>query len=140
MDRTELLKLRNEFGATQTEMADAMGVPLRTYQDIETGVSKFRPIHERAALEAYRTLKMLRPAPFEGKALLRSGEYDRNGQPTNSGGAHLLDSQSEAMREMMTLLHAYQITGFNDEHGYWWGRNNDADYRIERFWIERFSK
>jgi DNA-binding XRE family transcriptional regulator len=58
MDRHELLKLRDSLDATQTEMAAAMGVPLRTYQDIETGISKFRPIHERAAAWAVISLAL----------------------------------------------------------------------------------
>lgn len=58
MDREELLKLRTDLGATQTEMANAMGVPFRTYQDIEGGVSKMRPIHETAAAWAVVNLAL----------------------------------------------------------------------------------
>ena len=49
MDRAELLKLRTELKLTQAEMADVMGVPFRTYQDLEGGKSNLRPVHEKAA-------------------------------------------------------------------------------------------
>lgn len=49
MDRNELLELRTNLAATQAQMASAMGIPLRTYQDIEAGISKFRPAHETMA-------------------------------------------------------------------------------------------
>lgn len=52
MDRQGLQKLRTEIGATQAEMASTMGMPLRTYEDIEAGRSAFRPIHERAVYYA----------------------------------------------------------------------------------------
>ncbi|MBB4192777.1 helix-turn-helix domain-containing protein [Rhizobium aethiopicum] len=34
---------------TQQEMAQAMGMPLRSYQDIEAGKNPVRPVHEAAA-------------------------------------------------------------------------------------------
>ncbi|WP_275790523.1 helix-turn-helix domain-containing protein [Pararhizobium gei] len=40
---------RNQMGVTQAEMAAAMGVPIRTYEDIEAGRSKCRPAHVAAA-------------------------------------------------------------------------------------------
>jgi DNA-binding XRE family transcriptional regulator len=39
---------RKTFGATQAEMAVAMGLPYRTYQDIESGKVAFRLIHRQA--------------------------------------------------------------------------------------------
>ncbi|RVQ76252.1 XRE family transcriptional regulator [Sinorhizobium medicae] len=36
-------------GVTQAEMARAMEVPLRTYEDIEAGKVAFRPLHNTAA-------------------------------------------------------------------------------------------
>ncbi|ODA97656.1 hypothetical protein BFX40_20475 [Mesorhizobium sp. SEMIA 3007] len=47
--RYDLLMLRLGMGATQAQMAKAMGVPLRTYEDLEGGRSKIRPIHMKAA-------------------------------------------------------------------------------------------
>lgn len=45
-------ELREKLNLNQHEMAHRMGVPFRTYQDIETGVSAARPIHQRAAERA----------------------------------------------------------------------------------------
>ena len=53
---TELLNYRKRAGATQTEMANAMGMPLRSYQDVESGKNPFRPIHAKAADLAMITL------------------------------------------------------------------------------------
>lgn len=63
MDREDLLTLRKNLGATQSEMAAAMGVPLRTYQDIEAGISNLRPIHERAAAWAAVNLALANGKP-----------------------------------------------------------------------------
>jgi DNA-binding XRE family transcriptional regulator len=35
-------------GVTQARMAEEMGLPLRTYEDIEAGRTKYRPIHRIA--------------------------------------------------------------------------------------------
>lgn len=40
---------RISLNLTQQEMAQAMGMPLRSYQDIEAGKNPVRPIHEAAA-------------------------------------------------------------------------------------------
>jgi DNA-binding XRE family transcriptional regulator len=58
-----LAAIRRDFGATQSEMAMMMGLPFRTYQDIETGRSTFREAHHRA-LE----MAMLRMAAMNLKA------------------------------------------------------------------------
>lgn len=47
-----LKELRGELGLSQAVMADKMGVPLRTYEDLEAGRSKVRPVHMRAAMMA----------------------------------------------------------------------------------------
>lgn len=49
---------RTALGATQAEMAQAMGLPLRTYQDIEAGKVKLRPIHLRALAWATMTMAL----------------------------------------------------------------------------------
>jgi len=52
-ERADRLKrLRLDLGLSQIMMADKMGLPLRTYEDIEAGRSKVRPIHMRAAMMA----------------------------------------------------------------------------------------
>lgn len=40
---------RTAHKVTQAEMANLMGLPLRTYEDIEAGKSTLRPIHVHAA-------------------------------------------------------------------------------------------
>ena len=45
----DLQTLRRTFGATQERFAGLMGLPLRTYEDIEAGRAKLREIHIRAA-------------------------------------------------------------------------------------------
>ena len=47
--RYDLLIQRAAIRFTQAQMAKAMGVPLRTYEDLEGGRSKIRPIHMKAA-------------------------------------------------------------------------------------------
>lgn len=63
MDREELLKLRHALGATQSEMATAMGAPFRTYQAVEAGKNPLRPIHERAAAWAVVNLALAKDKP-----------------------------------------------------------------------------
>ena len=45
----DLKALRAQIGVTQAQMAEAMGMPFRSYQDVEAGVSKLRPVHIAAA-------------------------------------------------------------------------------------------
>lgn len=40
---------REGVGLTQTQFATALGMPLRSYQDIESGKNPVRPIHLKAA-------------------------------------------------------------------------------------------
>ena len=47
--KNRLQALRSALGATQSQFADRMGVPLRTYEDLEGGKSTIRPVHMRAA-------------------------------------------------------------------------------------------
>lgn len=51
-----LSQIRNGIGVTQQQMADAMGMPLRSYQDIEAGKNPVRPIHLQAAAFAMVTM------------------------------------------------------------------------------------
>jgi len=57
MSYNDLLAIRKELDLTQAEMADRMGVPFRTYQDLEAGKSALRPIHINAATYARRLEK-----------------------------------------------------------------------------------
>jgi transcriptional regulator with XRE-family HTH domain len=45
----DLKARRIEMGLTQKEMATAMGMPLRSYQDLEFNKNPIRPIHEKAS-------------------------------------------------------------------------------------------
>jgi DNA-binding XRE family transcriptional regulator len=46
---TGLAAFRERAGVTQAEMAKAMHLPLRTYENLEGGVSEIRPVHVQAA-------------------------------------------------------------------------------------------
>lgn len=52
MAEMTLVQYRHMAGATQAEMAAAMEIPFRTYQDIEAGKVEYRPIHVSAAIVA----------------------------------------------------------------------------------------
>jgi len=43
---------RGTLGVTQHEMAEAMGMPIRSYQDIEGGKNPVREVHVKAAMFA----------------------------------------------------------------------------------------
>ncbi|WP_271025303.1 helix-turn-helix transcriptional regulator [Rhizobium sp. RCAM05973] len=45
----KLSQYRQWAGVTQAEMARTMGIPLRTYEDLESEKAKFRPVHANAA-------------------------------------------------------------------------------------------
>ncbi|CDM57511.1 MULTISPECIES: helix-turn-helix domain-containing protein [Rhizobium] len=45
----DLKAFRASLDLTQHEMAEAMGMPFRSYQDVEAGKSAVRPVHEAAA-------------------------------------------------------------------------------------------
>lgn len=67
--RAYLIALRKGLDLRQSEMADALGMGLRAYSDLETGKSECRPIHVLAAeritlrLAAERRDASLLPAP-----------------------------------------------------------------------------
>lgn len=44
--------IRKNFGATQAEMADAMGMSLRGYEELEAGRVSLRKVHRLAAYAA----------------------------------------------------------------------------------------
>ncbi len=47
--KTGLGYYRHCLGVSQARMAEAMGLPIRTYEDIEAGRTVFRPVHLAAA-------------------------------------------------------------------------------------------
>lgn len=49
MTAETLKAMRTHCNVTQSEFANWMGVPFRTYQDLEAGESQVRPIHLSAA-------------------------------------------------------------------------------------------
>jgi transcriptional regulator with XRE-family HTH domain len=52
MFRETLLEIRERLEVTQPTMAEAMGMPFRSYQAIEGGQNPARPVHLRAAYAA----------------------------------------------------------------------------------------
>ena len=52
-----LAQIRRGLKVSQAVMAEAMGVPLRTYEDLEAGRAATRPVHLQAA--SYATLTLL---------------------------------------------------------------------------------
>jgi DNA-binding XRE family transcriptional regulator len=79
MTLNQFIGLRTQLGLTQGAMAAAMGMPFRTYQDIERGESTLRPVYvlaaERAALAeaAKRGDPMLAPASVRRDAMTIAG-------------------------------------------------------------------
>lgn len=66
MTADDLKALRESLGITQTTMATAMGMPLRSYQDIEGGKNPVRPIHVCAAKWANIKLASTGECPLDG--------------------------------------------------------------------------
>ncbi|TPM25726.1 XRE family transcriptional regulator [Mesorhizobium sp. B2-3-4] len=58
MFRETLLEIRERLEVSQPTMAEAMGMPFRTYQAIEGGVNPTRPVHLRAAYTASMQLAL----------------------------------------------------------------------------------
>lgn len=57
MNLFDLKSFRLSIGVTQSKMAEAMGMPLRSYQDIESGKNPVRGVHIAAAKWAEISLK-----------------------------------------------------------------------------------
>lgn len=84
--KEDLVNLRKDLGLTQQEMAEHLGMALRSYQDIESGQSKYRFIHrlaaERVALAVAvdRGTPDIAPVPLREDAieLVRLGKATRN--------------------------------------------------------------
>jgi len=56
MTALTLEQYREKANVSQSVMAEAMGIPLRTYEDIASGKAKYRPIHVSAAI--YASIKL----------------------------------------------------------------------------------
>lgn len=65
MNSEELKSLREALGVTQATMSTAMGMPLRSYQDIEAGKNPVRPIHVCSARWANIKLSATSEAPLD---------------------------------------------------------------------------
>ncbi|MGR9386429.1 helix-turn-helix domain-containing protein [Rhizobium leguminosarum] len=74
-DLSRLALIRRDLGVTQAEFASAMGVPFRTFQDLEAGKSAFRMIHlraaERAAMEIAARTNQTEKLPAHLKELIK---------------------------------------------------------------------
>lgn len=70
MTREELKELRQSLNFDQAEMGLHMGLSRRQYQDIETGASPFRPIHEVAAkyVSLWRAVELEAPMKADAEA------------------------------------------------------------------------
>jgi transcriptional regulator with XRE-family HTH domain len=64
MSVEELKTLRKSVGASHRNFADSMGVPLRTYEDLESGKSQVRPVHLNAARWAVISLTCFQSSGF----------------------------------------------------------------------------
>ncbi|HML07565.1 MAG TPA: helix-turn-helix transcriptional regulator [Xanthobacteraceae bacterium] len=84
--KEDLISLRRDLGLTQQEMAEHLGMALRSYQDIEAGVSKYRFIHRLAAERVALAVAVDRMKPElvpqalrdDAVELVRLGQLTRN--------------------------------------------------------------
>lgn len=61
--KLRLVEIRKGLGFTQNAMANQLGMSLRAYNDIETGISKARTIHVLAAERVALINAVLKEAP-----------------------------------------------------------------------------
>lgn len=81
--KNELHRLRLAVMTTQATMAEHMGVPIRTYEDLENGKSTIRPIHLNAARWACVSIQA---AGLAAKAILPE---DMEATIENAGFIHV---------------------------------------------------
>lgn len=95
--KEDLLNLRKDLNLTQQEMAERLGMALRSYQDIESGESKYRFIHRLAAERVALAVAVDRGAPELAPIPLREDaiELVRLGKAT-ANPAYNIDTSSEA--------------------------------------------
>ncbi|MGA8079846.1 MAG: helix-turn-helix transcriptional regulator [Xanthobacteraceae bacterium] len=96
--KEDLLNLRKDLGLTQQEMAERLGMALRSYQDIESGESKYRFIHRLAAERVALALAVDRGAPDLAPTALREDavEFVRLGNATGNPAYNIDNSTGVA--------------------------------------------
>lgn len=80
MYEIDLKTLRTDMGVSQKAMALAMGLPLRTYEDIEAGRSALRPVHRAAACFAAMDMAEKAGTPEKLPGFLRGLVESLHGQ------------------------------------------------------------
>ena len=166
MTNEDLKTLRTTIAFTQLEMARAMGLALRLYQDLESGkiprkvrhvkvaervsleyaVSKQNPMIALPVIrqEALQLVDMIRgfkavpPRTTDGKGQfqlveLELGDYGELISRKVVPEPFRTRQEAEQMAERVAKSHS-GANGFNQEHGYWWGR--DLRNRVYRFIVE----
>lgn len=136
MDRNDLKNIRIYSGSTQSQMAEAMGLPLRTYEDLEAGRSQLRPVHEKAALYAKEQMVEQGPARIEGGPLvLVHIVVDRDGDPLGRDET-LVVSFDVGVEVLKSQQAAFAHSGYTAMHKHYWARNDDEPFRLHKWWIE----
>jgi len=165
MSHEDLKALRAAIGFTQLEMAHAMGLALRLYQDLEAGKQPLKIRHiktaERVSLEfavskqnPMIAVPVVRQEALELSDMIRgykaipprregTGQFQLVELELGSYGELVsrkvipvpfpTRKEAEEMAERVAKSHS-GANGFNQEHGYWWGR--DLKNRVYRFIIE----
>lgn len=90
MEEKTLRSLRQAFGVTKAKFASYMGVPLRTFEDLEAGRSPLRRIHRRAIERAVLQLaaddkKSESLPPHLHQLIAELSELKRTGDRSNGG-------------------------------------------------------
>jgi len=101
--KDDLVNLRLDLRLTQQEMAERLGMALRSYQDIEAGESKYRFIHRLAAERVALALAVDRGDPDLAPIPLREDaiELVRLGRATGNP-AYSIDSGTEGTDPKIT--------------------------------------
>lgn len=100
--KEDLVDLRNSLHVTQQEMAERLGMALRSYQDIEAGKSKYRFIHRLAAERAALALAVDKGTPELAPIAVREDalELIRLGQATGNPAYNLDSIKGERDRKV----------------------------------------
>jgi len=159
-DTDELAELRKTLGLTQAEMAAEMGLSARAYQDLEAGSGPISRRNRNAAERVSLRIAVQKANPniaatqirleaTELAALVQEGakagygfriieiEFGPYGEMI---GRRVLGKpfgkKDQAESEAKRLAERFEYrNGFNAEHGYWWGRDEDGG-RSYRYVIE----
>jgi transcriptional regulator with XRE-family HTH domain len=100
--KEDLIDLRNSLHLTQQEMAERLGMALRSYQDIEAGKSKYRFIHRLAAERAALALAVDKGTPELAPIAVREDalELIRLGQATGNPAYNIDSIKGERDRKV----------------------------------------